>query len=233
LVSSSSISGIDGVAVEAPSPLELNTHTSVSATHNWLSSKSEMEVFYGPTSDFALINKICREASSRAARREPTENNFDDVGDVLDAIPYRQIFFGVDAMEYSKALDDQSRIQFLQKEMAQDLLDKYLSTYHCLAPILPKDIYHEHLQAIFAAPASMSSVSKKRQILLIAIAIASLSTEHWHWGDRLFQMVKKERLDNVNLESVQLELLMISYFPAHSFPSIISFNSFHPRRLRK
>lgn len=210
LVPPSSPPVIGGPAVRAANDdVQLSTHASVSATHNEPSSKSNMELFYGPTSDFSLINTIYREVSSRAAQGAPSESNIDDTGDVLDAIHYRQIFFGVPTAEKSRALCDYSSIQFLQCEVAQDLLSKYLSTYHHLAPVIPKSRYEEQLQCLFSSPSLVGSKIRKRETILLAIAIASLSTDHWRWGETLLQVVKRERRDDVNLESVQVDLLMI------------------------
>lgn len=138
----------------------------------------------------------------------------------LDLFSFRRIFFGTpEAYEGNKSnpLGDVP-IMFLPHDLAKMFLSRYLSSLYHLMPNRPKAYYEQCLDQLYnASPADNMDVLTQAMILL-PMAIASLGTDHFAWGDILFERVKASMIpfdDVVNLQTVQISLLMISDpFPA-------------------
>ena len=209
------------IPTEAPATANrYSLHNSVSATQMATGSRDVIELYYGPTSDFALTQLLYRDLFQMPNNVPDTpEGTIEEAGDGLDNFQYRLIFFGLPASEAWTNSDNRAcRLStsplFFPQTLAKSLLDRYLATFYNLAPFLPKQRYQAQLDRMFSADVVQDTSGKARQIILVAIALAALSTDHWQWAEALFRTVRQENQEGqevVNLESVQLDLLMISY----------------------
>lgn len=196
-----------------PSCKEYVSHSSVTATHQEPLGRGTIELYFGPSSDFALTRNLYREVSSRFNVSEPRSDEKEK--EFLDELPIRHIFFGNPSSEEVSLSGGRRRSSstitpFLQFGLAKSLLDRYLATYYNLAPFVPKRLYQEQLQLMFSSETSQDHDVEQKRVILLAIAIASQSTPHWRWGDTLVQIVENDRRDSVSIENIQLDLLMIS-----------------------
>ncbi|KAJ6078396.1 hypothetical protein N7467_008149 [Penicillium canescens] len=188
---------------------------SVSATH-MASSSCQMQLYYGPTSNFSLMQHIYRDlVSNPTAKLEPS-GEVEEAGAGLDLFSFRRIFFGTpDSHEGSKPTGP-GAVVFLPYDLAKIFLSRYLSTLYHMMPHRPKSYYEECLERLYnSCPTNHLDISTQA-ILLLAMATASLGTDHFAWGDVLFERVKALYTpfdDMVNLQTIQISFLMISCPP--------------------
>ncbi|KAL4890651.1 hypothetical protein BDV59DRAFT_89328 [Aspergillus ambiguus] len=192
-------------------------NNSVSATDT-TSSSSEIQLYYGSTSHFALMHEIYRDLVSNPGNYSKTpQAEVEEAGAGLDMFSFRRIFFGTpvgphDALRSLGATD--VPVMFLPYELARVFLERYLATLLHLVPFRSKESYREQLEQLYNRAPGTVGDTWSHCMLLMALATGSLGTEHYSWGDILFERVKTTCAlsdDLVNLQTVQLSLLMAHY----------------------
>lgn len=193
-------------------------HNSVSATH-MASPSCKVQLYYGPTSHFTLMHEIYRGlVSNQTTHPEEPQGEVEEAGAGLDMFSVRGIFFGTPAETHdpNKGIDTTvAPVMFLPYELARIFLQRFLSTLYHLVPFWSKELYERQLEHLYLPSSGTGSDACANSILLMALAMGSLGTQHYRWGDILFERVKASCPswdDVVNLEIVQLSLMMISIF---------------------
>lgn len=190
---------------------------SVSAT-NMASTPRQVQLYYGPTSHFALLHVIYRDlVSSQTAQSDEPPAEVEEAGAGLDMFSFRRIFFGT-PLETPETLRGGSGIglpvMLMPYDVAKDFLGRFLSTFHCMIPFRSHETFQQHLDQLYSPTPEANIDIWSQSMLLMALALGCLATEHYTWGDILFERVKASvaSLDDVvNLQSVQLSLFMISF----------------------
>jgi len=191
-----------------------NFPNSVTATH-MASPSCQMQLYYGPTSHFALMQHVYRDLVSNPSAQSEPSGGVDEAGAGLDLFSFRRIFFGnPDTHEGAKAsaLGD-TPVMFLPYELAKLFLSRFLTTLYHMMPHRPKSWWEQCLEDLYNPSPSIHPDTLTRAILLLGLATGSLGTEYFAWGDVLLDRVKASITsfdDVVNLETVQISFLMIS-----------------------
>lgn len=187
-----------------------NFPNSVSATH-MASPSCQMQLYYGPTSAFALLQHVYRGLIPR--HPEPS-GGIDEAGAGLDLFSFRRIFFGTpdanDASRFS-AVGDMS-VMFLPYDLAKLFLSRFLNTLYHLMPHRPEAYLESCLDHMYSPSPNSHLDTPTQAIVLLSAATGALGTEYFSWGDILFDRVKASLAsfdDVVNLQTVQISVLMI------------------------
>ncbi|KAL3447763.1 hypothetical protein BJX65DRAFT_318104 [Aspergillus insuetus] len=178
-------------------------HSSVTATH--LASPGHlMQLYYGPTSNFSLMQAVYRdlipgytENMSETARGVVEEGSAG-----LDLFQFRNIFFGLSDSSSSHA----DAPVFVPYPVAKALLQRFLLTLYHLMPFQPQEVYRQKLDELYNSVPGFSNRAPGRRVVLVAMAVSALNTEHHRLAALLFDSVKREVAmmdDLVNVEMVQ------------------------------
>lgn len=193
---------------------------SVSAT-NMASTPRQVQLYYGSTSHFALLHVIYRDlVSNQTAQSNEPRAEVEEAGAGLDMFSFRRIFFGTppetpDTLRGGASNGNGLPVMLMPYDVAKDFLGRFLSTFHYMVPFRPHETFQRHLEQLYSPSPEASIDIWSQSMLLMALALGSLATEHYAWGDILFERVKTSvaSLDDVvNLHSVQLSLFMISFY---------------------
>ncbi|KAJ6151806.1 hypothetical protein N7470_006934 [Penicillium chermesinum] len=191
-----------------------NFSRSVSATH-MASPSCEMQLYYGPTSYFSLMQHIYSDLVSHpAAYRGPTQE-VEEASAGLDLFSFRRVFFGTP--EKSEAVDASNRgdmsFTFLPDGLARFFLARFLSTLHQVIPYRTQADLEGSLDRLYSPVPDNHLDPSSQATVLISLAIASLGTEHFAWADILYERAKACLVpydDVVNIQAVQISHMMIS-----------------------
>ncbi|KAJ5129985.1 uncharacterized protein N7515_006024 [Penicillium bovifimosum] len=191
---------------------------SVSATH-MASPSCRMQLYYGPTSHFSLMQHIYRDLVSNPTAQPEPSGGVEEAGAGLDLFSFRRIFFGTpDSLESNKNLGTGDlSMMFLPYDLAKQFLSRYLSSLYHMLPHRPKLYYEECLDRLYSPRPTDRLDTPTQAIILLAMAIAAIGTEQFAWGDILFERVKASLSafdDVVNVQMIQIALLMISDSPS-------------------
>lgn len=193
-------------------------HNSVSATH-MTSPSCKVQLYYGPTSHFSLMQHIYRDlVSAPQAAQSLPQSEVEEAGAGLDLFSFRRIFFGSPAETHDSARTlsaaDAATI-FLPYDIAKTFLQRYLSSIYHLTKFKSREAFERQLDQLYTANVNAhAGPNVDRLLVLLSLACGALGTEHHGWGELLFERVKassKDLDDVVNLQTVQLSLLMISF----------------------
>lgn len=187
-----------------------NFPNSVSATH-MASPSCQMQLYYGPTSHFALMQHIYRGLIPR--HPEPS-GEVDEAGAGLDLFSFRRIFFGTpDTNETSKiSVTGDAPVMFLPYELAKLFLSRFLTSLYHMMPHRPKSYLESCLDQLYNPTPNTHPDTLNQAMVLLSAATGALGTEYFAWGDILFDRVKTSLAsfdDTVNLQTVQISVLMI------------------------
>ncbi|GKZ20321.1 hypothetical protein AbraIFM66951_004188 [Aspergillus brasiliensis] len=193
---------------------------SVTATHQASPSLS-MELYYGATSNFALMQTIYRDiipGYTGAPRSQASE--VEDGGAGLDMFQFRSIFFGIP--DNGRDPSSQAGLAslsggFISYSLAKQLLECFLETLYHLVPFQPRELFEQQLDDLYITTLHTPRNPSGKHIVLAAIAIAALNTEHYLLADALVSRIKNETAalaDIVNIETVQTSIILMS-FPVH------------------
>ncbi|KAL2812719.1 C6 zinc finger domain protein [Aspergillus granulosus] len=193
-------------------PLDFNN--SVSATH-MASPSSKVQLYYGSTSHFALINEIHRDMTANPANRAQGQGRVEEAGAGLDMFSFRCIYFGIplDSNAPSGSGTRDPQLMILPYHLASEFLQAFLHSLHHLMPIWSPETFQRRLEQLYDTRLP-ANTDQRDGVLLMALAMGSCVTEHHAWGDILYERVKSSYSpydDNVTLESIQLSLLMAHY----------------------
>lgn len=134
----------------------------------------------------------------------------------LDLFSFRRIFFGTpDSYENNKSngIGDVP-VMFLPYDLAKLFMSRFLSSLYHMMPHRPKIWYEQCLDRLYHFSPTNTLDTLTQAIILLAMACTSLGTDHFAWGDILFERVKASMApfdDVVNLQTIQVSLLMISH----------------------
>ncbi|KAI5782946.1 fungal-specific transcription factor domain-containing protein [Pyronema domesticum] len=230
----------DGLGDAAKSPLEGSVYAGVSATYAVDSPSRTLQLYYGPSSNFPMIQHINErlpkpdesddESSREASSIEPLDKG-------LDRFQYGPIYFskysdqqefsypgGVDGVGVNESRANQasleSSLMFLTYEQASEFLGKFLQTLQKHMPFIQPDAAQDMLNAMFGKHPDVNSQYRdldigERGIMLAILAIGATLTDHsMTWGETLYQKARKlsDELDDVvNVHVCQLGLLLGHY----------------------
>lgn len=195
-------------------------HSSVSAT-DWTAANLSLQLYYGPTSSFALMQTIYRDLIPGYSNNPINSGRnhgeqMEETGDGLDMFQFRSIFFGMSRDDHtlsSMARPTVPDLLFIPYPVAKDLLDRYLSSLYHLTPFKAKQAFIDELDELYRVPHESAQNHARQHMVLLAIGIAALNTEHYRLSAPLMQRVSSEiaaMREVVNIESVQTSLIMIS-----------------------
>ncbi|KAJ5152563.1 uncharacterized protein N7482_009041, partial [Penicillium canariense] len=178
---------------------------SVSATH-MASPSCQMQLYYGPTSHFALMQHIYRDLVSNPTSHPAPSSGVEEAGAGLDLFSFRRIFFGTpdthDIGKYAGVGD--VPLMFLSYELAKVFLSRFLNTLYYLMPLRPKAYLAQCLEELYDPSPAVHPDTLTQAIILMSLATGSLGTEYFAWGDVLFDRVKTSLTsydDVVNLQT--------------------------------
>lgn len=191
---------------------ERSINTSVAATHR-ASPSCLLELYYGPSSNFALLNCIYHQIKGTRPR-SPTHEGLEEVGPGLDLFSHRRLFFGdlADGQQSSLASQDCSAM-LLDPVTAKRLLERYLVTYWHALPVHDKDTYRRQLDKLFRPPGIFDFDSSETIILMLAMALGAGMLGEEEIAKFLFYKSKMgaAKLDEVvNMQAIQIHLMMMS-----------------------
>ncbi|KAH7152017.1 hypothetical protein B0J13DRAFT_254181 [Dactylonectria estremocensis] len=185
-------------------------NASVAATHR-ASPSCLLQLYYGPSSNFALINSIYHQIEGTRPK-SPLREDMEEVGPGLDLFSHRRLFFGDLAdNQRSLSMSDDYSAMVLDTDTAKRLLERYLLTYWHGIPVLDKDTYRRRLDKLFRPPAIFDFDSPDTIIMMLAIALGASMTGEEAIAEFLFQKAKQgaAKLDEVvNTQVVQIHLMM-------------------------
>ncbi|KAF7718845.1 Fungal Zn(2)-Cys(6) binuclear cluster domain-containing protein [Penicillium ucsense] len=166
--------------------------SSVSATH-MASPSCKLELYYGPTSHFSLIQHVYHELVPNASSEAASSGQVEEAGAGLDLFSFRRIFFGTpDSQEAGKSFSSADMgMMFLPYNLAKIFLDRYLAHLYHVMPHQPKAYFKQCLEKLYDPSPSEHPDTLTRAMLLLSMAIGSLGTEQYAWGDVLFERVKE------------------------------------------
>jgi len=187
---------------------------SVSATH-MASPSCQMQLYYGPTSHFSLMQHIYRDLVSNPTAQPEPSSGVEEASAGLDLFSFRRIFFGTpDNHESGKTTGvGDAPLMFLPYDLAKMLLSRFLSSLYHMTPYRPKAYYQSCLERIYDPSPGAHPDTLTHATILIVIATASLGTEYFAWGEILYDRVKASMAafdEVVNLQTIQISVLMIS-----------------------
>ncbi|KAJ5378221.1 uncharacterized protein N7496_005630 [Penicillium cataractarum] len=177
---------------------------SVSATH-MASPSCQMQLYYGPTSHFSLMQHIYRDLVSTPTIHPAPSGEVEEAGAGLDLFSFRRIFFGTpDTHDLGKsaAIGD-IPMMFLPYELAKLFLSRFLTHLYHMLPHRPKSYYEQCLEKLYNPSPTIHPDTLTQAIVLIGLATGSLGTEHYAWGDVLFDRVKVSLVQYANYQNEQ------------------------------
>lgn len=150
---------------------DINFH-SVAATHR-VSPSYSIQLHYGPSSVFALMNSIYHEIEGTPATT-PSRQSVEEFGPGLDLFSHRRLFFGDFAgSQPSTQNSHEGSVVFLDMNSAHSFLERYLATYWHTFPTISKEEYRQRLTVMFDPPVVFSIDSPENVILAMAISIGA------------------------------------------------------------
>ncbi|KAJ5667677.1 uncharacterized protein N7477_006247 [Penicillium maclennaniae] len=176
-----------------------NIPNSVSATH-MASPSCQMQLYYGPTSHFALMQHVYRDLISNPVVQPEPSGGVDEAGAGLDLFSFRRIFFGTPDESSKASTVGDVPVMFLPHELAKVFLSRFLTTLYHMMPHRPKSWWELCLEELYNPSPSTHSDILNQALLLLALGTGSLGTEYFAWGDVLLDRVKASlpSFDDVN-----------------------------------
>lgn len=219
-------SGPDAAGLQSPiaqSARDLGKYkfhnNSVSATQ-MASPSCKVQLYYGPTAHFAMLQQIYRElVSSQASQSEdePQGEEVEEASAGLDLFSFRRIFFGTlsEAPDLGRSLRQGGGLSttFVPYDLAKEFLDRFMGSLYVLMPVRPRSFFEKQLGLLYQPLMGFDPDAGSHALILLALAIGALGTEHSEWGEVLFERAKATAaaLDEVvNVQTVQISLFIIS-----------------------
>ncbi|KAJ5281997.1 hypothetical protein N7478_007369 [Penicillium angulare] len=167
-----------------------NFPNSVSATH-MASPSCPMQLYYGATSHFALMQHIYRDLVSNSTAHPHPSGGVDEAGAGLELFSFRRIFFGTpDTHETGRSGPGDLPVMFLPYETAKMFLSRFLSSLYNMMPFRPRAFFENSLLRLYNPSPSSHPDTLSQATILLALATSSLGTEYYAWGDILYERVK-------------------------------------------
>jgi hypothetical protein len=222
------------------SPIEETVYAGVRATYADSPSRT-LQLYYGPSSNFPMIQHIHQRLSARKREEEGLAGGeeqedpkaIEEVDEGLERFQYRGIFFGKhsDSQETSFLTsasgrgggddlirpqhNEDSNLLFLPYHLAADFLNKFLTTLQRHLPFVQQAPAEELLTVLYGNNLEARELDiGEKAILLAVLAIGATLTEYTAWAETLFKRSRAladELHDVVNVHVCQLELLLAHY----------------------
>lgn len=188
-------------------------NNSVAAAHR-ASPSCYLQLYYGPSSNFALLNAIYHQIAGISPNDPASRAGVEEAGPGLDLFSHRRLFFGdfADNKRPASLAEDYSAM-LINPETAHRLLERYLLTYWHGLPVMSKDSYRRRLDVLFQPPGIFDYDAPETIIIMLAVGLGASMTGEEAIAEFLFQKAKQgaAKLDEVvNIQVVQIHLMMIS-----------------------
>ncbi|KAI5777159.1 hypothetical protein EDC01DRAFT_732677 [Geopyxis carbonaria] len=219
--------------------MEETVYAGVSATENEGSSRT-MTLYYGPSSNFSLIQHIHARLGAGASAASSTGDDDEPdpaFEDGLDTFQYRDIFFGrhsdrpETALQYPRgrrtaAATAAVNLLFLPVPLAQKFLDGFLTTIQKHLPFVEEAAAREMLAILYgmAPPTVRAMDTAERAIILAVLSLGATLTDEMAWAATLFARAKAtadELADTVNVQACQIQLLLAHYHQIQGAPNSV------------
>ncbi|KAJ9489396.1 hypothetical protein VN97_g3869 [Penicillium thymicola] len=138
------------------------------------------------------MQHIYRDLVSNPSSHPEPSGGVEEAGAGLDLFSFRRIFFGTPDFHESNKSPGKGDLSmmFLPYDLARLFMSRFLSSLYHLIPLRPKIYYEKCLDRLYNSSPTDHLDAFTQAILLLAMASASLGTEHFAWGDVLFERVK-------------------------------------------
>lgn len=143
------------------------------------------------------------------------------VGPGLDLFQNRQLFFGDLADSKSTAMSNDYSAMFLNRELCDRVLERYLATYWHLLPILTKEDFRRRTDLLYSSPGLFSFDSPDVVVVMLAMAVGASILEEETLAQFLFQRASQgaEKLaELVNIQAIHIPLLQAQFQMERSRP---------------
>lgn len=143
------------------------------------------------------------------------------VGPGLDLFQNRQLFFGDLADSKSTTISNDYSGMFLNRELCDRVLERYLATYWHLLPILTKEDFRRRSDLLYSSPGLFSFDSPDVVVVMLAMAIGASILEEETLAQFLFQRASQgaEKLaELVNIQAIHIPLLQAQFQMERSRP---------------
>ncbi|KAJ4141879.1 hypothetical protein NW754_014669 [Fusarium falciforme] len=186
-------------------------NNSVAAAHR-ASPSCYLQLYYGPSSNFALLNAIYHQIAGTSPSDPASRAGVEEAGPGLDLFSHRRLFFGdfADNKRPASLAEDYSAM-LINPETAHRLLERYLLTYWHGLPVMSKDSYRRRLDVLFQPPGIFDYDAPETIIIMLAVGLGASMTGEEAIAEFLFQKAKQgaAKLDEVvNIQVVQIHLMM-------------------------
>ncbi|GLI79452.1 hypothetical protein PoHVEF18_007787 [Penicillium ochrochloron] len=148
------------------------------------------------------MQHIYRDLVSNPTIHPAPSGEVEEAGAGLDLFSFRRIFFGTpDTHEIGKSNSTGDiPMMFLPYELAKLFLSRFLTHLYHLLPHRPKAYYEQCLEKLYNPSPTIHPDALTQAIILISLATGSLGTDHFAWGDVLFERVKASHYANYQNE---------------------------------
>lgn len=204
---------------------------SVAATHV-ASPSCVIQLYYGPHSNFSLMQLMYRQLIDGLGATESNSNNnniknasssrrdeVEEVGPGLDLFSFRRLFFGDLAGNQDTSLSGglgsgSNSLFFMHPSTASKFLERFLSTIYYFTPWKSKERYRQMLGGLYQTNNDMSADSPQTTLLILMLALGAAEVKDDDMGDFLYKKAKANSAafdEIVNVQTIQVPILMISY----------------------
>lgn len=184
----------------------------MAATHR-ASPSCLIQLYYGPSSNFSLLNSIYHQIEGTHPN-SPSREGVEEAGPGLDLFSHRRLYFGdlADTQRSVARSEDFSAI-ILDLETGRRYLERYLSTYWYSLPVMPKHSLRRMVDELLTPPTLFNFDSPDVIIMVLALSLGAYLVGEDAISEFLFQKAKQgsTKLDEVvNIQVVQIYIMMIS-----------------------
>lgn len=225
--------GITTATATAPG---MNTvYSSVSATTESTANSCTVQLYYGPTSHFALLQHVYKLLVSKNPGNGSNTNNapqsseeVEAANEGLDWSNFHQLFFGTPASDselnssntmmlsspFFASFRDQP--MFLPRDLAESFMSAFLDGMYVFIPFRTPQQFWKLLDLMYKTPhvqAHHPNDLSSYHHLLLALALGARGRNDYRWSDILIERAKISSIaldEVVNLQTVQTALMMIS-----------------------
>ncbi|KAL5589220.1 hypothetical protein FOBRF1_015748 [Fusarium oxysporum] len=192
-------------------------NNSVAATHR-ASPSCLLQLYYGPSSNFALLNLIYHQIEGTRPN-VPSREGVEEVGPGLDLFRDRRLFFGdlADNQRPTSVSEDYSAM-LIDPETAKRLLDRYLLTYWHGLPVMSKETYRRRLDALFKRPI-LDFDCPETIIIMLAVGLGASMAGEEAIAEFLFQKAKQGAAKLDEVVNIQVFLDFVLTYPHGHFQS--------------
>lgn len=181
-------------------------------------NSDRIQIFYGPSSNFAFLQQLHRiilssHASGATSLEGPQRG---DLG--LDVFMQRDVFFGVPSLMTSQMQLDRAQQSRLDALISQPVAEQFLENFKFgslhLLPFIKSASLSVLLSSAYASDPDPASETQRSILLPLTLAIGACHTPHTELAEALFTHAKQKASifeDAVTLPMIQASILMADY----------------------